>query len=298
MGCSNEEQELYSFLLSFLPNTEIKHNDRLILNRLELDFYISNKNIAIEFDGLYWHNDDIQLNHRYHLNKTEQCEAKGIQLIHVFENEWIFKQDIVKSRLKNLLGFYDKTVFARKCLIEKINNDEANLFLFKNHIQGPVNAAVHYGLKYNGELLSLMSFGKSRFSIKYEWELLRFANILGYHIPGAASRLLKQFEREIKPHSLVSYADRRWSIGKMYKAIGFKLDHISAPDYWYFNSYADPILKSRMQFQKHKLKDFLKDFDEKKTEVENMKMNGFHRIFDCGNLVFVKEYYNEFKLSL
>ena len=101
-GCSNEEQELYSYLLTLLSNNEIQHNDRKILHNLELDFYIPTKNIAIEFDGLFWHNDDIQTNYKYHLHKTELCESKNIQLIHIFENEWLYKQNIVKSRIKNL----------------------------------------------------------------------------------------------------------------------------------------------------------------------------------------------------
>ena len=102
-------------------------------------------------------------------------------------------------------------------------------------MQGAVNAKVNLGLFYEDELVSLMTFGKCRFDKKHEWEMLRFCNKLGYHIVGGAGKLLKHFERNLKPKSLVSYADRRWSQGKLYKALGFKLDHISAPNYWYWN---------------------------------------------------------------
>jgi hypothetical protein len=132
-----------------------------------------------------------------------------------------------------------------------------------------------------------MTFGKCRFDKKHEWELLRFCNKLGYHIPGGASKLLKYFERNYNPKSLVSYADRRWSQGKVYEKLGFTFSHASKPDYWYFCNH-DISLKSRIKFQKHKLKELLKTFDETKTEVENMKDNGYNRIFDCGNLVFEK----------
>ena len=135
-----------------------------------------------------------------------------------------------------------------------------------------------------------MTFGKCRFNKKYEWELLRFCNKLGYHIPGGASKLLTYFERTYKPKSLISYADRRWSQGKLYRALGFNLDHVSEPNYWYFNNIFS--LESRIKYQKHKLKDILEKFDPNLTEVENMIMNGYHRIFDCGNLVFVKKYFN------
>lgn len=92
-----------------------------------------------------------------------------------------------------------------------------------------------------------MTFGKSRFTSKADWELLRFCTKLNYHVPGAAGKLLKHFEREYQPKSLVSYADRRWSRGKLYEALGFKLDHISKPNYWYFNL-SSCQMESRLKF--------------------------------------------------
>ena len=81
-----------------------------------------------------------------------------------------------------------------------------------------------------------MTFEKPRFNKKYEWELIRFCNKCNYHIPGSAGKMLKYFENTYKPKSLLSYADRRWSQGKVYETLGFKLDHISSPNYWYFKS--------------------------------------------------------------
>ena len=119
--------------------------------------------------------------------------------------------------------------------------------------------------------------------------MLRFCNKLGYHIPGAAGKLLKYFEKKCSPKSIVSYADRRWSQGKLYRALNFKLDHNSNPNYWYFKNNS-LILQSRVKYQKHNLKNILDIFDESKTEFENMNMNNFFRIFDCENIVFVKQY--------
>ena len=282
---SHQEKEIVEFLKSF--NLKIEENNRKNINPYELDIYIPDKKLAIEFDGIFWHNSEHRPKN-YHLTKTELCEKQGIQLIHVFENEWNLDKDIVKSRLRNLLGIYDKTIFARKCQIREVSNKDSVEFLDVNHIQHGINSNINVGLFYDNELISLMTFSKCRFDKKHEWELVRFCNKLGYHIPGAAGKLLKYFEKTYKPMSLVSYADRRWSQGKLYQALDFKLDHISAPNYWYFK---DPyILESRIKYQKHKLKDILENFDENKTEFENMKMNGYHRIFDCGNLVFEKVY--------
>jgi len=193
------------------PSLQIKQHDRSVLKPLEVDLYIPDLKLAIEFDGLYWHSDDILLDRNYHLSKTQKCEEQGIQLIHIFENEWIYKQDIVKSRLKNLLGVYDKTVYARKCEVREVDSKASRAFQEENHIQGAVNAKASLGLFYENELISLMAFGKCRFDKKHEWEMLRFCNKLGYHVPGAAGKLLKHFEKNYQPKSLVSYADRRWS---------------------------------------------------------------------------------------
>lgn len=289
-GISKAESTLHDFVASLVGEVNTYHNDRHLLSPLELDVFIPSKKLAIEYDGLYWHNDEQQPNHKYHLMKTELCEAKGVRLIHIFENEWLFKHSIVESRLKDLLGMPSNTVFARKCSVEEIENGSSMNFQEANHLQGAVNAKVNLGLYFKDELVSLMTFGKPRFDKKHEWELLRFCNKLGYHIPGAASKLLKHFERNWHPKSIVSYADRRWSQGKLYEALGFKLDHVSAPNYWYFNDYKTMELQSRIKFQKHNLSTLLSNFDPSKSEVENMKSNGYHRIFDCGNLVYVKLY--------
>lgn len=190
-----------------------------------------------------------------------------------------------------MFGLYDKTVFARKCEIRKVEPQESRDFQNDNHLQGAVGSTFDIGLYYNNQLVSLMTFGKPRFSKKYEWELLRFCNKLGYHIPGGASRLLKHFELINSPKSLISYADRRWSVGNVYEKLGFKFSHASRPDYWYWNwNIGGHKLESRVKYQKHKLKNILKEFDPLKTEKQNMADNGYYRIYDCGNLVYVKTY--------
>ena len=289
-GKSKAEKDIAKWLKT-ITSVEIVEGNRQVIKPKELDIYIPSKQLAIEYDGLYWHSVELDLPKNYHLDKTNACEEKGIQLIHIFENEWLSKQDIVKSRLKNLLGIYDKTIFARKCEVKEVDSKTSKAFQDENHIQGAVNASINLGLYFDNQLISLMTFGKTRFNKNYEYELLRFCNKLGYHIPGAAGKLLKQFEKTYNPKSLVSYADRRWSTGKLYKALGFTLDHISAPNYWYWNYESfEGYLESRVKYQKHKLSSILKNYDDSLSETENMRANGYMRIYDCGNYVFTKSY--------
>lgn len=290
-GVSQEEIELAKFMSDYV---EIRQNDRKILTGKELDIYVPSMNLAIEFDGLYWHSDKSSDSSNRHLAKTNSCEELGIHLVHIFENEWRNNRRQVESRIRNLLGVYDKTIYARNCAVKEVDIANSNEFQELNHLQGHTNAKVNMGLYHDGELVSLMTFSKPRFSKKYEWELVRFCNKCGYHIPGGASKLLKHFEHEYHPESIVSYADRRWTMNNgstLYDKLQFKLDHISKPNYWYWNTKdGDYVLKSRVLFQKHKLKDMLDKFDESKSEWQNMQDNGYDRIFDCGNLVYVKEY--------
>ena len=287
-GISDSEKEIVDFVKTIYDG-EILENTRSVISPYELDIYLPDKKLGIEFDGLFWHSEFAGKVKNYHLNKTKSCEALGIQLIHIFEDEWIFRKDIVKSRLKNLLGLYDNKCYARQCEVKEISLNESQMFQQENHIQYFTYAKINIGLYFNHELVSLMTFSKPRFSKKYDWELVRFCNKIGWHIPGAASKLLSYFEKKYNPKSIVSYADRRWSVGNLYEKLGFKLDHESRPNYWYFKQNNGLSLReSRVHYQKYRLKKLLKDFDPTKTEIENMEKNGYHRIFDCGNLVYVK----------
>ena len=284
--CSIAEKEVLDFVKSIYNGRIIENNQTVLENRLELDIYIPDKKVAIEFDGLYWHSEENGKDSGYHLNKTVECEKNGIRLIHVFEDEWRFQRPIVEDRLKSILGVGQKSIFARKCVVKAIGAKESNEFLEHNHIQGADGAPIRYGLFYNGELVAVMTFGKPRFSRGYDYELIRFASKLGTHVVGGASKLLACFSR-LNSGSIVSYADRRYSDGNLYRKLGFRLKNISQPNYWYVKN-CDKL--SRYACQKHKLPALLGDgFNPEWSESENMAQNGWNRIYDCGNFVFVKD---------
>ena len=262
--------------------------DRSVLNgNRELDVYIPEKKIAFEYDGVYWHSEACGKSKDYHIKKTEDCAEKGIKLIHIFEDEWSEKKEICLSRIKNLLGVADKRVFARNCEVKTVPSQIAYSFLKENHIQGKVASKIAYGLYYNGNLISLMTFGKLRRNLGSKskngsYELLRFCNKLGYSIPGAASRLFAHFVRECDPENVVSYADRRWSDGNLYEKIGFKLDHISRPNYFYA---VNGKRYNRFNFRKDVL---VRKYGcpENMTEYEFCRSKNWWRIYDCGCLVY------------
>ena len=284
---SISQNEISEYIKSF--NITIVENTRSIISPLELDIYIPSKNLAIEFNGLYWHSE-LYKDKNYHLQKTEYCEKLNIQLIHIFEDEWLFKKEIVKSRLNNILGLNSNRIGARKCLIQEVNSKEKNIFLNKYHIQGSDKSSVNLGAYYDNSLIGIMTFSKPRLCMGRKksregiFELSRFATIDNTYTPGLASKLLKHFITAYKPIEMYSYADRRWSQGKLYDKIGFKFDSFTAPNYWYINS--ELKRHHRFNYRKDRLKSF-PNYSKDKSEKQIMNEAGFLRVYDCGNYKFI-----------
>ena len=305
--CNNNRKE--EFLTNLFKDYNIPYiyNNREIIKPLEIDFLISDFKFGIEHNGLFFHSfgknswdalDNYKkLNKNKHLEKTRKMEEQGYQLFHIREDHLLskFKKEIWKSVLLNKCGFSHK-VHARKLQVINLNDhqDFVKTFLEENHLQGSCPASIKLGLQdpKTGIVYSIMTFGKSRFNKNIEYELLRFCNAKFYNIRGAASKLLKAFERTYKPNSLVSYANRDWSLGNLYNNLGFVFITSTPPNYFYIDNNLKII--SRIQVQKHKLKAFLEArnqiFNENLNERDNMINNGYRIYYDTGNLVYHKLY--------
>lgn len=281
---SRGQQEVSKYITSL--GFDVIDNSRSIIAPLEIDIFIPVKNLAIEFNGIYFHSElSGNKDRNYHKNKQILCQQKGIDLIQIYDIEWKLKQEIVKSRLAQKLGKSCR-IYARKCYAQPLDSARANTFIDANHIQGSCNSSINYGLFYNQELVAVMTFSRSRYNSSMEFELVRFCNKIGHAVIGAASKLLSLFEKEYNFPKIISYCDLRYNTGNLYLVLGFKLKSRSSPNYWYHKNNIG--LCSRIKYQKHKLSKILEKFDHSKTEWENMVDNGYDRIWDCGSLVFVK----------
>jgi len=266
-----------------LHNIRYIKNDRKILEGLELDFYLLDYNLAIEVNGIYWHSELAGKNKHYHLNKTVMCNNKGIKLMHFWDYQIDQSADVVKSIVTNAINSTPNKVYARKTIVRELTSAENIQFFTKNHLQKAVNAKIKIGLEYNGEIIAAMSFGKSRFK-SGEYELLRYANMCYYSVIGGASKLFAYF-LNTNPDitSLISYANRDFSQGKLYDVLGFKLSGTTPPAYYYFKNRQ---VFNRVHFQKHKLSSILSVFDSNLTEWKNMQQNGYNRFWTTGNFKY------------
>jgi very-short-patch-repair endonuclease len=280
---SIKENEVGDFIVNELNIKNVIKKDKTILKGKEIDIYCLDNKLGIEFDGLYWHSDNKK-DENYHLNKTNKCEKQGIQLLHIFEDEWLHKKEIVKSIIRSKLNLINNKIYGDECQIREINSKTCKEFLEINHIQGNINSKIKIGLFYNDELVSVMTFNKKR-SIEGEYEILRFSNKINKVVIDGASKLLNYFIKEHQPKKLTTLVDRRYDQGDLYKELGFEFINNSKTNYFYFKP-SEMIKYYRFKFRKDVL--IKQGFDESKTEFQIMAERGYLRIYDCGHMKFEK----------
>lgn len=295
-----KNSKLEEIVRNFLNDNNIKHvdNNRKILDGKEIDLYLPEFNLGIEINGNYFHSENAgEKDKHYHLDKMILSNEKNVKLLQFFEDEIILKTDIVFSRLSSLLNI-NKSIFGRKCKIKEVNKKDSTLFLNENHLQGNCIDKHRFGLFYNDELVSLMTFSKKRKVLGNknntidEYELIRFCNKKNTTVVGGFSKLLNFFVKTFNPKKIETYADIRWSglnpENTVYYKNGFTYLHQTPPNYWYIinNCYLHRF--HRFNFRKDLL--VKEGFSNEKTEWSIMVEKGYDRIWDCGSLKFEINY--------
>lgn len=275
MLISQPEEELNEFFSS--RGLTFERNTRKVIAPFELDFYFPGENIAIEYNGLLWHSEKFKPNRNYHYEKWKACADLGIQLIMVWEDDWLNKPELVKTMLAHKLGVSNqRKVYARKTVIDEcVARGESGGFLDANHIQGAATGSKHIGLRENGKLVALGVFKRK----KNCWSLERYAS--SAQVLGGLGRILSKVQEPVS-----TFADRSVSNGDLYTRLGFEPVKILPPDYSYLYS------GRRVHKFNFRLKRFEQDaelqFVEGLTERELAELNGLLRIWDCGKVQYVR----------
>ena len=288
------------FICSVLDKAGVEYstNDRQILEGKEIDVLVEGQKIGFEFNGLLYHcsggeNDKVTRP----IEKTRMANDKGYNLIHIFEDEYLNTKELVSDKILDLLGKNnDKLkVGARKCAVREISTEDARKFLDAFHMQGYSNASVHLGGFIGEKLIAVMLFKKGHLDMGFEWELSRYATNIRYRCQGLASKMFAHFVREYNPTTVVSFADRRWTINPtktMYTKIGFKYVGVTRPSYTYFAKvYSSKEHRNKryhkLDFRKHILLQKYDNINNKMTEEQMANKLGFYRIYDCGLFRYV-----------
>lgn len=283
IGPSKPQIEINDFLAQYTP-TIMEHKFEGSAKRY--DIYLPEKNIAIEYNGLYWHSSRTQARSTKEVEKYALAMQNGVRTITVFQDEWHFQPDTVKNTLLSAIGLLPR-IFARKCTVQKMETDDVRHFYMDNHIQTVPNSSVHFGLTHAGVIVACMSFGMLRSSRRNtdprHWELTRYAST--HTVVGGASKLLAAFRALGVADKLTSYSDVRMFSGNMYAKLGFTRTHQTPPDYYYINTSENNWRMHKAKFQKKHLVKMFPGCDiENKTEREICEENGYYQVYDCGKV--------------
>lgn len=292
---NDKKEEILNFIKS-IYNGNIKIDFKI--KEFKIDFYIPEYKIAFDFDNLYYHSEKFISSKTYHLDKTIFCKNNDIRLIHIFEDEWDNKQEIVKDKITYLLKRCNNKVYARKCEIVLLDRKDKGKFLNENHIQGNDSAQISLGLKYNDKIVACMTFCKQRICMykktnnidkSNNYELSRYTTLKNHSVIGGFSKLFKYFINNYECNYIITYADMRWSLGDVYEEL-LTYSHTARPDYFYLSPEDRTKRLHRYQFRKTSIKEkFPEIYSDEKTEREMMLEAGYLRVYGCGNLVYIWE---------
>lgn len=264
-------------------------SDYKVLEGKELDLYDEEKKLAIEYCGIYWHNENSPepRDRNYHHDKYKKCKEKEIRLLTIFDDEWNNKEEIIKSVILSKLGIFSKRIYARQCKIKKIEKKDFNNFCEKYHIQGKNNLSlVRFGLFYENELVGVVDLGRHhRKKDKGTIVLTRLCFKQDIQIVGGSSKLFKRCLEYCKQNNIkniLSWSDNRWSYGSVYKKLGFTLDEHLKPDYTYVS-----LINPKRRISKQSQKKSATNCPPEITELEWANTRGLARIWDCGKTRWV-----------
>lgn len=276
LGKSHYEDELYKYITS-LGYTCIQH-ERTILKGKELDLFLPDKNIAVEFNGNFWHNEKSKGKY-YHYNKFIECLEKGIHLFNIYEYDYNSNKYILLLNLiKNSIIEVPIRLYARNCIIKVINTAVANNFLNSYHLERLYEISfIHYGLYYKEQLTAVMSFNKVKCSDN-SYELTHFATLPNIRIIGGLSKLFTHFARDYKPAYVSCYTNNDFFDGHSLSKIGFYLINRGKEIFNYHWVKKNNTLTKQQCIQKGLIRENFQD----DAEINIMESLGYSRIFRSG----------------
>lgn len=273
---SKPETEIVEWLCA--KGAVVEQQNRRLIAPAELDIWLPEQRIAIEFNGAHWHADDQQRKNTA-LTKYQTLQAQGVRLISIFDFEWQRRRNAVENILEAAIG-QQAAVGGRQVSVKPITAAESRVFMDQWHISGFVAGQAYLGLFHKNALIGAATFGKSRFEADTA-ELLRYAT--SCHVIGGLPKIIKAGHRSLEFEKLVSYCDLRFGTGKSYAKAGFTLVAVTPPDYWWFKK---NLHFSRYQTQKHKLEkhvEFAAFYSDRLTEREICEAAGFRKITGVGH---------------
>lgn len=276
---SKPEKEISEFLsvLGF----DVESNTRKVISPYEVDIYVPEKKVGIEFNGVYWHTESAGKDKSYHRDKWFKAKEAGVHLIQIWEDDWNRNPELVKRILAHKLGVsQQKKVHARKTAVVSLDKETSDKFLDENHIQGAANGSIRVGLSFDNTLVAVMVMKKEP-GVGSTLNLMRYST--SANVMGGFTKLLRAVLKE-NPNfnEVVTFSDNTISDGGLYRNNGFVAEKELAADYMY-------VVKGRRVHKfNYRIARFRDDpdllWEEGLTETELAALNNIPRIWDAGKV--------------
>jgi G:T-mismatch repair DNA endonuclease (very short patch repair protein) len=282
--CSNRiskaEQELHDYIVSL--GFIVEQSNRTVLNGKELDVYVPSKKFAIEFNGLYWHNELNGKDKTYHVNKWLACKAVGVELVQIWEDDWMRNKQLVLDRLAFKLGVSKPVVRNQeKSEVVILTVKQAQAFLAKNDIKGFAAGAYYVGvLDDTGIVSAVMVLRKSKTNFL---KIVRFVSI--GNVVNDFDDLLSYAKKAYSPLGFMVVSDNSMSGDLFYEEQGFVFEKIVEPDYMYISK-GNRIPKSEYTLSKFKSNPELV-WEDGLSEKKLALLNRLPRIWNAGGSLWV-----------
>lgn len=309
------QMRLTEMVQALVPGSPVLSDDHTVLpSGKELDIVVPDHHLAIEFNDIFSHSEQAVFErhakprpHSYHASKTREASSQGYQLVHVWEDDWLHRRELVLRALAHRLHAVDRLpnvlpdinplacqrLYARNLTVKLVHGGVARRFWQDNHLQGPVHCTVNIGLyDQDGVLRALLGIGRKNHGSRVSlpdgtWDIQRYAT-LGV-IVGGFTKLLAHAETLVPVDTWTSWSDNDISDGGMYQAAGFTVDKRQAPSYSYVGRKTKWERVHRSTYTKQR---FISDPDlvykSKQTEHKAALTNKLYRIYDAGKTRWVK----------
>lgn len=266
---SFNEREIREYVESLLPNEKIIFNDRKILNGKEIDILIPNKRIAIEHNGIYWHSEKAGVTKGYHSGKTNSCKNQNYEMIHILEDEWLYKKSLVKNKLSYKLK-KDELFYNNSRNISILEKEESKIFIIENDLYELQDFEYSIGIKFSEEILALITFDLSK-----DNDLLIIKNFCvdPLYSPRYFSDIIDHMINTLNVNRIIAKIDKRYFDFDFFPK--FKIINTLEETYSYYKC-SCRLTRNELIKQSRKAK---------LNEDEFANENGWFKIWDCGKNV-------------
>lgn len=294
-GGSIIEGDITGLLSQLGEVVETKNRTALGETKLELDVFLPERRIGIEYDGLLFHSQGKRDYGRIRNHGIEHLQYKytvardcNIRLFNIFESEWKTpeKYKIWQGILKRSIGKLD-VIDVRECIIKQIDEDDASDFLEENHLHGSLfGCDIYLGMYYQETIIAVMSIKKIT---NNSYEITRYAEHREYSVPKGFNTLVREYLGKHNTN-LIFRADLRYEDLSQFNGILKRSDDTPPVGYVFKTENSKVIrdysIEPLSNYNDIMVQECCEHYSPQLSLVDNLYEHDYRTIYDCGRAVY------------